>query len=89
MRAGPGSRGGKPGLQPDKPGRDFRLLQEPPGRSAPGVFNRPCRRTADDRAWFAPELARFSNDAASSEALTELIRFDDVDHGIERLYLPR
>jgi|SRR6476469_8742712 len=53
------------------------------------VFNRPCRRTADDRAWFAPELARFGNDAASSEALTELIRFDDVDHDIERLYLPR
>jgi hypothetical protein len=53
------------------------------------VFNRPCRRTADDRAWFAPELARFGNDAANSEALTDLVKFDDVDHGIERLYLPR
>ena len=50
------------------------------------VSNRACLRSADDRAWFAPELARFGSDAASSQALTELIVFDEAEHGVERLY---
>lgn len=53
------------------------------------VFDQPCRRTADDRAWLSPELARFGSDAASSEALTDLVQFDDDDHGIDRVYLRR
>lgn len=53
------------------------------------VMNRRCVRTADDRASFAPELARFGRDAASSEAKTGLLVFDDVDLGLERLYPTR
>lgn len=45
-----------------------------------------CRATADDRAWFSPRLGRFGEDAASSQAGTPLLRFDDVDNGVERLY---
>lgn len=53
------------------------------------VMNRRCVRTADDRASFAPGLARFGSDAASSEAKTGLLVFDDVDLGVERLYPTR
>ncbi|WP_310390147.1 hypothetical protein [Roseateles sp.] len=53
------------------------------------VMNRRCMRTADDRASFVPELARFGGDAASSEAKTELLVFEDMDLGVERLYPTR
>lgn len=48
-----------------------------------------CQRSVDDRAWFAPGLAQFGGDAASSRSSTPLLVFDDVDNGIERLYPPR
>ncbi|MBK6865727.1 MAG: hypothetical protein IPG91_20560 [Ideonella sp.] len=50
------------------------------------LANRHCLRSADDRAWFAPELARFGREAAASQAMTPLLVFDDVDNGVERLY---
>ena len=53
------------------------------------VMNRRCVRTVDDRASFAPELARFGSDAASSEAKTGMLSFEDVDLGVERLYPTR
>ena len=53
------------------------------------VMNRRCVRTADDRASFVPELARFGSDAASSEARTRLLAFEDIDLGVERLYPTR
>ena len=53
------------------------------------VLNRRCVRTADDRASFVPDLAHFGSDAASSEAKTGLLVFDDVDLGVERLYPTR
>ena len=53
------------------------------------VMNRRCLRTADDRASFAPELARFGSDAATSEARTGLLTFEDIDLGVERLYPTR
>lgn len=45
-----------------------------------------CERTADDRAWFAPALGRFGEDAAHSRAATELLEFADVDNGVERFF---
>lgn len=53
------------------------------------VMNRRCVRTADDRASFVPELARFGSDAASSKAKTGLLSFEDIDLGVERLYPTR
>jgi hypothetical protein len=50
------------------------------------VSRQRCLRSADDRAWFAPELARFGDDAASSQSMTERLVFEDVDNGVERLY---
>jgi hypothetical protein len=53
------------------------------------VSNRRCLRSADDRAWFAPELAHFGRDVATSQSMTDRLVFDDVDNGVERLYLVR
>lgn len=53
------------------------------------VSSRRCQRTADDRASFAPELARFGPDASTSETRTSLLMFDDVDLGIDRVYPTR
>jgi hypothetical protein len=53
------------------------------------VSSRRCQRTADDRASFAQELARFGPDAAGSEARTDRLVFDDIDLGIDRLYPTR
>jgi hypothetical protein len=50
------------------------------------VSNRRCLRSADDRAWFAPELARFGRDAATSQSMTVRLVFDEVDNGAERFY---
>lgn len=50
------------------------------------LMRRSCHATADDRAWFSPRLGRFGADAASSQAATPLLQFDDVDNGVERLY---
>ena len=50
------------------------------------VSRQRCLRSADDRAWFAPELARFGDDVASSQSMTERLVFEDVDNGVERLY---
>lgn len=45
-----------------------------------------CRASADDRAWFSPQLGRFGEDADSSRSGTPLLHFEDVDNGVERLY---
>lgn len=50
------------------------------------LSNRRCLRGEDDRAWFAPALASFGGDAASSRSSTPLLEIDDVDLGIERFY---
>jgi hypothetical protein len=52
------------------------------------LSRRHCRASTDDRAWFSPRLGRFGEDAASSQSATPLLRFDDVDNGVERLYPP-
>jgi hypothetical protein len=48
--------------------------------------NRRCRRTSDDCAWFAPELARFGGDALGSPSLTDALVFEDIDNRVERLF---
>lgn len=53
------------------------------------VSSRRCQRTADDRASFSQELASFGLDAASSASRTELLVFDDIDLGVDRLYPTR
>jgi len=50
------------------------------------LWRRACQASADDRAWFSPRLGRFGEDAASSQAATPLLQFDDVDNGVGRLY---
>lgn len=50
---------------------------------------RTCQRSADDRAWFAPELVRWAGDASATRSLTDLVAVDDIDLGTERLYPPR
>jgi hypothetical protein len=53
------------------------------------VSDERCRRTADDRAWFAPSLVAWGGDTASSRSLTSLVAMDDVDNDVERLYRAR
>jgi hypothetical protein len=50
------------------------------------LMRRHCLATSDDRAWFSRRLGRFGEDAASSRSSTAVLRFDDVDNGVERLY---
>ena len=55
-------------------------------RAGRPVSNRYCVRSADDRAWFAPELVRFGSDASDSRALTDLIEFNDASNDIAGIY---
>ena len=46
-----------------------------------------CVRVADnDLAWFARDLVRFGADAAGSRSATELLRIEDADNDIVRIY---
>lgn len=47
-----------------------------------------CQRTADDAAWFSGQLVKFGADAASSQSTTPLLRIEEIDNPVERLYPP-
>jgi hypothetical protein len=46
----------------------------------------PCLRTADDRAWFSRELVEFGSDIESSRSTTDLLRLEEGDNPLEKLY---
>ena len=51
------------------------------------LMNAACGRVAEnDGAWFARDLVRFGADAAGSRSATDLLRIEDADNDIVRIY---
>lgn len=53
------------------------------------ISSRRCQRTPDDAAWFSGKLVKFGADADGSQSLTPLLRIEDIDNTIERIYPPQ
>jgi len=50
------------------------------------LSNARCSRTGDDLAWFSSAMVNFGSDIDSSKSKTDLLRLEDVDNEIEKIY---
>ncbi len=51
------------------------------------LMNGRCaRETGTDLAWFSRELVHFGSDAAGSRSSTDLLRIEDADNELEKIY---
>lgn len=45
-----------------------------------------CERTADDQGWFSQNLVEFESDTKSSYSKTDLLKLEDFDNAVEKIY---
>lgn len=50
------------------------------------VSNKQCQRTADDRAWFSPDLVKFGDSLEESRSNTVLLRLVAEENPVERVF---